>query len=171
MELIARIRLALRHRLKQQGNGRSSRPATLRSISCGGSSASATARSNCRCAKYDILRVLVQHAGKVLTHHFLIRQVWGGVADVQNLRVHVRQLRQKIDDNTWSSRLISGRKQVWATACVWPTGKRTKGLNREGPALGPRAGGAGDPKNLLAPSSGLTRGSQAERAPLSARDP
>ncbi|MFO1144374.1 MAG: winged helix-turn-helix domain-containing protein [Amaricoccus sp.] len=47
--------------------------------------------------EYDILRVLVQHAGKVLTHAFLIRQVWGGTADVQNLRVHVRQLRQKIE--------------------------------------------------------------------------
>jgi len=47
--------------------------------------------------EYEILRVLVQHAGKVLTHNFIIRQVWGGVADVQNLRVHVRQLRQKIE--------------------------------------------------------------------------
>ena len=33
---------------------------------------------------------MVQHAGKVLTHQFLIRQVWGGGADVHNLRVHVR---------------------------------------------------------------------------------
>ena len=39
----------------------------------------------------------MQHAGKVLTHQFLIRQVWGGAADVQNLRVHVRQLRQKLE--------------------------------------------------------------------------
>ena len=41
--------------------------------------------------------MLVQHAGKVLTHQHLIRQVWGGIADAQNLRVHVRQLRQKIE--------------------------------------------------------------------------
>ena len=40
---------------------------------------------------------MVQHAGKVLTHQFLIRQVWGGSVDVQNLRVLVRQVRQKID--------------------------------------------------------------------------
>jgi two-component system, OmpR family, KDP operon response regulator KdpE len=40
---------------------------------------------------------MIQHAGKVLTHRFLIRQVWGGAADVHNLRVHVRALRQKIE--------------------------------------------------------------------------
>jgi DNA-binding winged helix-turn-helix (wHTH) protein len=47
--------------------------------------------------EYDILRVLVQHAGKVLTHQFLLKQVWGNAADVQYLRVYVRQLRQKIE--------------------------------------------------------------------------
>jgi two-component system, OmpR family, KDP operon response regulator KdpE len=47
--------------------------------------------------EYEILRVLVQHAGRVLTHQFMIRQVWGGIADIQNLRVYVRQLRQKIE--------------------------------------------------------------------------
>ena len=41
--------------------------------------------------------MLVQHAGKVLTHQFLIREVWGGATDVQYLRVYVRQLRQKIE--------------------------------------------------------------------------
>ena len=40
---------------------------------------------------------MVQHAGKVPTHQFLIRQVWGGSVDVQNLRILVRQVRQKID--------------------------------------------------------------------------
>ena len=45
----------------------------------------------------DILRILVQHAGKVLTHQYLLKQVWGGSTDVQYLRVYVRQLRQKIE--------------------------------------------------------------------------
>lgn len=49
--------------------------------------------------EYDVLRVMVQHAGKVLTHQLLIRQVWGGAVDVQNLRVVVRQLRQKLELN------------------------------------------------------------------------
>ena len=47
--------------------------------------------------EYDILRILVQHAGKVLTHQYLMKQVWGASADVQYLRVYVRQLRQKIE--------------------------------------------------------------------------
>ena len=47
--------------------------------------------------EYDLLRVLVQHAGKVLTHQFLLREVWGSATDSQYLRVYVRQLRQKLE--------------------------------------------------------------------------
>ena len=39
----------------------------------------------------------MQHAGKVITHQHLLKQVWGSSADVQYLRVYVRQLRQKIE--------------------------------------------------------------------------
>ena len=45
--------------------------------------------------EYDILRLLVAHAGKVLTHKFILREVWGGETDVQYLRVYIRALRQK----------------------------------------------------------------------------
>jgi two-component system KDP operon response regulator KdpE len=47
--------------------------------------------------EYDILRVLAQYSGKVLTHQFMLKQIWGPAADVQYLRVYVRQLRQKIE--------------------------------------------------------------------------
>ena len=56
--------------------------------------------------EYDILRTLVRHAGRVLTHQALLRKVWGGIADVQNLRVHVRQLRQKIEPDPEQPRYI-----------------------------------------------------------------
>jgi two-component system KDP operon response regulator KdpE len=49
--------------------------------------------------EYDILRMLVAHAGKVLTHRMLMSEVWGGETDVQYLRIYVRQLRQKIEIN------------------------------------------------------------------------
>ena len=51
--------------------------------------------------EYDILRQFVMHAGKVLTHRHLLREVWGGEdsADVQALRVFIRQLRQKLEVN------------------------------------------------------------------------
>ena len=47
--------------------------------------------------EYDLLRLLVLHAGKVLTHKFLMKEVWGGATDVQYLRIYVRTLRQKIE--------------------------------------------------------------------------
>jgi two-component system, OmpR family, KDP operon response regulator KdpE len=49
--------------------------------------------------EYDILRVLVQHAGKVLTHQQLIRSVWGAnfEAEAHLLRVNVSNLRRKIE--------------------------------------------------------------------------
>jgi two-component system KDP operon response regulator KdpE len=47
--------------------------------------------------EYDLLRVLVQHAGKVLTHRFLLGELWNEMTDTQFLRVYVRQLRQKIE--------------------------------------------------------------------------
>ena len=41
----------------------------------------------------------VAHAGKVLTHRFILRKVWGGDADVQYLRVYIRALRHKVEPN------------------------------------------------------------------------
>ncbi len=49
--------------------------------------------------EYDLLKALVQHAGKVLTHQQLIQTVWGGSgdADAHLLRVNVSNLRRKIE--------------------------------------------------------------------------
>jgi two-component system KDP operon response regulator KdpE len=47
--------------------------------------------------EYELLRLLVQHAGKVLTHRFLLSELRGELTDVQYLRVYIRQLRQKIE--------------------------------------------------------------------------
>jgi two-component system KDP operon response regulator KdpE len=47
--------------------------------------------------EYELLRLLVQHAGKVLTHKFLLGKLWANPTDAQYLRVYVRQLRQKIE--------------------------------------------------------------------------
>ncbi len=54
--------------------------------------------------EYDILRVLVQHAGKVLTHDLLIRSIWGNQnmsseEDSHLLRVNVSNLRRKLEDD------------------------------------------------------------------------
>jgi two-component system KDP operon response regulator KdpE len=96
-ELGARIRVALRHRLAQQGErpvfktGELSVDLVKRIVRIGDRDIKLSPK------EYDILRVLVQHAGKVLTHRYLLDQVWNGSTDVQYLRVYMRQLRQKIE--------------------------------------------------------------------------
>ena len=56
--------------------------------------------------EYELLRIFVLHAGKVLTHKFLLGKLWGNSTNVQNLRVHVRQLRQKIETDPERQKLI-----------------------------------------------------------------
>jgi two-component system, OmpR family, KDP operon response regulator KdpE len=48
--------------------------------------------------EYDLLKVLVTHAGKVITHRQLLKQVWGeGYDDMHILRVNISNLRGKIE--------------------------------------------------------------------------
>lgn len=106
-ELVARIRVALRHRLQQQGErpifqtGGLSVDLVKRIVKVGDKEVKLSPK------EYDILRVLVQHAGKVITHRHLLEEVWGGSADVQYLRVYVRQLRQKIESSPDDPRYIT----------------------------------------------------------------
>jgi two-component system KDP operon response regulator KdpE len=92
-ELAARLRVALRHKLHQQGEkpvfrtGELSVDLVRRIVQVGGAEVKLSPK------EYDILRALVQHAGKVLTHRHLLKEVWGGSEDVQ----YIRQLRQKIE--------------------------------------------------------------------------
>jgi two-component system, OmpR family, KDP operon response regulator KdpE len=50
--------------------------------------------------EYDILTLLAEHAGKILTHDYLLRRVWGPdkINDIQYLRVYVRALRRKLGE-------------------------------------------------------------------------
>jgi two-component system KDP operon response regulator KdpE len=98
-ELVARIRTALRHRLQQEGaesavfvNGELTVDLTRRLVTARGQ---AVKLSN---KQLDILKLLVMNAGKVLTHRMIMQSVWGPEIDVQYLRVYVRQLRQKIEE-------------------------------------------------------------------------
>ena len=51
--------------------------------------------------EFDLLSLLVRHAGTVLTHRQLLTAIWGGEheADTQYLRVYVGQIRQKLGDD------------------------------------------------------------------------
>jgi two-component system KDP operon response regulator KdpE len=51
--------------------------------------------------EYDILRLLMQNAGRVITHHHLLRQVWGTAyeSEMHILRVNISNLRRKIESD------------------------------------------------------------------------
>ncbi len=96
-ELVARLRTALRHRLAQEGaaplfaSGDLSVDLLRRVVLRGGVEIHLSPR------EWDILRLLVGHAGRVLTHRHILGKLWGAGGDVQQLRVYVRQLRQKLE--------------------------------------------------------------------------
>jgi two-component system, OmpR family, KDP operon response regulator KdpE len=57
--------------------------------------------------EYDLLKALIAHAGKVLTHRALIQQVWGpGYGESHLLRVHIAALRRKIERDPHEPELI-----------------------------------------------------------------
>jgi two-component system KDP operon response regulator KdpE len=105
-ELLARLRAALRHRLQQQGERPIFRVGDLavdlvrRVVSVRDQEVKLTPR------EYDLLRALVAHAGKVLTHRFLLREVWGTETDVAYLRIYIRTLRQKLEADPDRPQLI-----------------------------------------------------------------
>jgi two-component system KDP operon response regulator KdpE len=96
-ELLARMRAALRHQLQTHGErpifrvGDLSVDLVRRIVKVGDREVKLSPK------EYELLRMLVQHAGKVLTHKFLLSQLWSDLTDAQYLRVYVRQLRQKIE--------------------------------------------------------------------------
>jgi two-component system KDP operon response regulator KdpE len=98
-ELLARMRAALRHQLQIQGErpifrvGDLSVDLVRRIVKLGEHDVKLSPK------EYELLRLLVQHAGKVLTHKFLLGTLWDDLTDAQYLRVYVRQLRQKIESD------------------------------------------------------------------------
>ena len=96
-ELFARMRAALRHQLQVHGErpvfqvGDLSVDLVRRIVKLRDKEVKLSPK------EYDLLRLLVQHAGKVLTHRFLLQELWDEPTDPQYLRVYVRQLRQKIE--------------------------------------------------------------------------
>ncbi len=105
-ELLARIRAALRHQLHVQGErplfqlGDLSVDLVRRIVKKGDEVVKLSPK------EYELLRVMVHHAGRVLTHKFLLKELWSAPIDPQYLRVYVRQLRQKIEPDPERPRYI-----------------------------------------------------------------
>jgi two-component system KDP operon response regulator KdpE len=98
-ELMARVRAALRHAFQSQGelpvfvSGDLAVDLVRRLVLRDGREIKLSPK------EFDLLRVLVGHAGKVLTHRQLLREVWDPAQadEVQYLRVFIRGLRQKLE--------------------------------------------------------------------------
>ena len=96
-ELTARLNVALRHRLQRQGaapvfrNGELMIDLVRRRIARG------TVEIRLSPTEFAILRLLVVHAGKVLTHNQILGEVWNHRRNIDYLRVYVRQLRKRIE--------------------------------------------------------------------------
>lgn len=99
-ELLARIRSALRQAVAEENEG----PRVFGDLQI--DLVARTIRKNGKVLKltsteYSLLALLIKNEGKVLTHQFLLRAIWGpGYIDQsQYLRVFIAQLRKKIEDD------------------------------------------------------------------------
>jgi two-component system KDP operon response regulator KdpE len=105
-ELIARIKVAIRHRAPESQepftSGRLTVDLVSREVRVQGELIRLTP------TEYGLLRILVQHAGRVVTHGLILRELWGPNVDQDSnyLRVYITGLRKKIEENPHMPRLL-----------------------------------------------------------------
>ncbi len=100
-ELLARVRVSLRRSLAEENEpviacGELSVDLQSRRVTVRGQEVKLTPN------EYEILKVLIKHAGRVLTHRQILHAVWGDQygSDTQYVRVYIGQLRRKIEDDS-----------------------------------------------------------------------
>jgi len=106
-ELLARIRALLRHRISgQEDQVFASEDLTVdlsaRTVAVRGQPVKLTP------TEYTLLALFVKNAGKVLTHSYVLREIWGPAyaEETQYLRVYVGQLRKKIERDPATPRIL-----------------------------------------------------------------
>jgi two-component system, OmpR family, KDP operon response regulator KdpE len=121
-ELVARMRVALRHRSPQEAeevfvSGRLSVDLGNRVVAVDGQPVKLTP------TEYGLVRLFVQHAGRILTHKQILREVWGPNADEETnyLRVFITGLRKKLEANPQMPELIVTEPGVGYRLRVVPT--------------------------------------------------
>ena len=107
-ELLARLRVAQRHAAPTSEttvfrSGQLEVDMAARVVKLKGKEVKLTA------TEYSLLRLFVQHAGKVLTHRQILREVWGPnyVEQTHYLRVYLAHLREKLEDNPAQPELLT----------------------------------------------------------------
>jgi len=106
-ELLARVRAALRHRQEtEQGT-------VFRTGSLSVDLAARIVRKNEEIVKltpteYSLLALFVRNAGRVLTHRYILQQVWGPTfeEETEYSRVYIAQLRKKLEDDPTNPKLF-----------------------------------------------------------------
>jgi two-component system KDP operon response regulator KdpE len=107
-ELMARVRVALRRQMRAASGepivkaGPLTIDLSVRAVLLNGVRLALTPK------EYRLLQVLAQHAGNVVTHQQLLKEVWGNthVQDTHYLRIFVRKLRQKIEPHPDTPRIL-----------------------------------------------------------------
>jgi two-component system KDP operon response regulator KdpE len=107
-ELLARLRVALRHATRgPEGtqvfeSGPLKVDLAVRRVEVGGRAVHLTP------IEYRLLSVLVRHAGKVLTHRQLLKDVWGPshIEHAHYLRIYMAQLRRKLEEDAAQPRYL-----------------------------------------------------------------
>lgn len=109
MELLARIRVALRHASRNAApedplfhSGELMVDLSARTVTVAGNPVHLTP------TEYKILHILIRHAGKLVTHRQLLKDVWGpdSLHETQYLRVHMANLRAKIERQPAQPKLL-----------------------------------------------------------------
>ncbi len=106
-ELVARMRVAVRHHAPAEAqepfvSGRLRVDLEDRAVTVAGEPVKLTP------TEYGLLRLFVQHAGRILTHRQILREVWGPNTDQETnyLRVYITGLRKKLEENPQMPELI-----------------------------------------------------------------
>jgi two-component system KDP operon response regulator KdpE len=112
-ELLARLRVAQRHAAPSSEttvfrSGQLEVDLAARVVKLKGKEVKLTA------TEYSLLRLFVQHAGKVLTHRQILREVWGPnyVEQTHYLRVYLAHLREKLETNPAQPELLTTESGV-----------------------------------------------------------
>lgn len=112
-ELLARIRAALRHTLPEQSspifkNGSLEIDLTSRVVKRCGEAVKLTA------TEYSLLLLFIKNAGKVITHSYILKEVWGKAFSDENqyVRIYIAQLRKKLEEDPNKPKFIVTESRV-----------------------------------------------------------
>ena len=121
-ELLARLKAALRHGLQANGEAPVFRTGPLSVDLVHRRVSFRDVEIHLSPKEYGLLRYLVGEAGRVVTHHQILKEIWGpaNVEDVQYLRVLMRQLRAKITPDSTAPQLIVTESGVGYRLVILP---------------------------------------------------